>query len=62
MGRIRNGQIKRSGNDLISDNRAKFSTNFEDNKAAVMDLADIQSKKIRNVLAGYITKMMKRKE
>nr|MBI4156367.1 30S ribosomal protein S17e [Candidatus Woesearchaeota archaeon] len=62
MGRIRNRAIKRSGVDLISLHKGKFSTNFEENKKALTETADIESKKIRNVLAGYITKLMKRKQ
>jgi len=62
MGRIRNKAIKRSGIDLISLHKDKFSNNFEDNKKALMETAEIESKKIRNVLAGYITKLMKRKQ
>ena len=62
MGRIRNKAIKRSGIDLISLHKNKFSNNFEDNKKALMETAEIESKKIRNVLAGYITKLMKRKQ
>ena len=62
MGRIRNRAIKRSGKALISLHNGKFSNNFEDNKKAVMETAEIESKKIRNVLAGYITKLMKRKQ
>lgn len=62
MGRIRNRAIKRSGVDLIRLHNGKFSNNFEDNKKALMETAEIESKKIRNVLAGYITKMMKRKQ
>ena len=61
MGRIRNKQIKRSAKELIHSGRERFSDNFEDNKKAVMEAAEIQSKKLRNVLAGYITHLMKKK-
>jgi len=62
MGRIKNRLIKRNGLELVKLHRDKFSINFDDNKKSVNELAEIQSKKIRNVLAGYITKLMKRKE
>lgn len=60
MGRIRNKLIKRNAQELVNSHKDKFSKNFEDNKKALMDLVEIQSKKIRNGLAGYITNLMKR--
>lgn len=62
MGRIKNRLIKRSALELVSSNKEKFSKDFNENKKTVNELADIQSKKIRNVLAGYITKLMKRNQ
>ena len=62
MGRIKNKRIKRSALELVSSHKEKFSKDFNENKKTVIELADIQSKKIRNVLAGYITKLMKRNQ
>lgn len=45
--------------ELHSDKLAK---NFEDNKKAVGQLAEIGSKKLRNVIAGYATRLMKNKQ
>ena len=59
MGRIKNRLIKRSANDLLARYRDRFTTNFEDNKKVLGEVARIESKKIRNVLAGYLTKIMK---
>ena len=33
----------------------KFSTDFENNKELMKDFVDVNSKKIRNNIAGYIT-------
>ena len=57
MGRIRNKHIKRSGEKLIS--KHKFTNKFEENKKLVTKNADIQTKKLRNQIAGYITKKVK---
>ena len=62
MGRIKNKRIKRSALELVGSNKGKFSKDFNENKKMVNELAEIQSKKIRNVLAGYITKLMKRNQ
>ena len=35
----------------------KFTDNFEENKKLLKEILTIPSKKIRNVLAGYITEL-----
>ena len=53
--------IKRLGEDLLRQFPDKFCEDFDKNKEVLKDLLEIKSKKLRNVLAGYITKVMKRK-
>jgi small subunit ribosomal protein S17e len=60
MGRIKTIPIKTLGNDLIEEHSDKFTVDFEKNKKILGNLKNIKSKKIRNILAGYITKEMKR--
>ncbi len=60
MGRIKNIPVKALGDQLIRDHSDKFTTDFEKNKEALGKLKDIKSKKIRNIVAGYITKEMQR--
>jgi len=62
MGRIKTSFIKRIAKDLLEKNPEKFSSDFETNKRMVEELIDIKSKKIRNVVAGYITSLKKRAE
>ena len=38
----------------------EFSEEFEKNKSLVSGFADIPSKKLRNVVAGYVTHLIKR--
>ena len=56
MGRIKTKGVKVLADDLIKQNAGKFSTDFEKNKLALAELRPIKSKKIRNSLAGYISK------
>ena len=56
MGRIRPTNIKRAGNKIIADYKTKITTNFEQNKDLVDTLVDVSSKKLRNLIAGHLTK------
>jgi len=59
MGRIRTGFVKRQAEDLLKQNRARLTIKFEDNKKVVNEVAEVPTKKLRNLLAGYITKKLK---
>jgi small subunit ribosomal protein S17e len=60
MGRIKTSFIKKIAKDLLEKNADKFSTDFETNKKIVSQLIDINSKRIRNIVAGYITSLKKK--
>jgi small subunit ribosomal protein S17e len=62
MGRIKTKKIKRETNNLMEKHGDSFTTDFEKNKQLVSQYADIPSKKIRNVIAGYVTRLVKSKE
>lgn len=55
MGRIKSKLIKRTGNNLLDDD--KFNGDFNDNKKVLGNL--MPSKKIRNQVAGFITRKKK---
>ena len=59
MGRIKTRLIKRTVKSLLSDENKKFSKDFDKNKKMVTGLLEVQSKKLRNVIAGYVTKQIK---
>jgi len=59
MGRIKTVAIKRLGDELIMEHGSLFGADFEKNKKALEEIGRIKSKKIRNVIAGYITKKMR---
>ena len=59
MGRIKTTLVKRVTKDLIREYGNEFKDNFEDNKKALGRIAEIKSIKIRNAVAGYITRIKK---
>lgn len=62
MGRIKTKPIKSAGDSIWALHADKLSKDFEENKRILPQLAEVRSKKIRNVLAGYLTKKAKRGE
>jgi len=62
MGRIKNMFIRNVGNDLIDQYPDKFSLDYEKNKELINELIDIQSKTVRNKIAGFITHEIKKRE
>ena len=56
MGRIKSKLIKRTGKNLLTE-EDKFSSDFDENKKVLGKL--MPSKKIRNQVAGYITRKKK---
>ena len=62
MGRIKLQLTKRTGKKLMVEHREDFKKNFEENKKKVNEFLNVSNKKIRNTIAGYITKLMKNKK
>ena len=62
MGRIKTTLIKRTAKKLLQENEAGYSTEFSENKKNLESTLEVHSKKLRNVVAGYITKLKKRKK
>ena len=60
MGRIKNTAVKTLAKDLIMEHGKIFTDDFEKNKEALKAVKEIKSKRVRNILVGYITKEMKR--
>jgi len=61
MGRIKTKFIKRKTRELLKTYGDRFTTDFVGNKIAAGKTAKVASKKMRNVIAGYMTRL-KRKE
>lgn len=62
MGRIKTAQVKRVTVELIEKHPDKFKDNFNENKEILGKFAQVDSKRIRNVIAGYITRLIKAKK
>ncbi|MEM4703695.1 MAG: 30S ribosomal protein S17e [Candidatus Bathyarchaeia archaeon] len=56
MGNVRTEQIKRTAKELIRRFPDRFSADFEENKKTVGLLTEGTTNKIRNQIAGYITR------
>ena len=59
MGRIRTKDIKNAGKEMWVKYPDKFSTDFEASKKDVNNLGFTLSKRVRNKMAGYITRHKK---
>ncbi len=59
MGRIKSTLVKRTGQNLLKEEN-NFSENFETNKKLLG--RTMPSKKVRNKIAGYISRLKKREE
>ena len=55
-------RIKRISNELLEKYPDKFSSDFDENKEAIKQLAVVRSKLLRNKIAGYITSYIHRQE
>ena len=53
---IKPSYIKRLGEQLIDQQPERFGRDFGENKAGVGETTVIGSKKVRNRIAGYITR------
>jgi len=62
VGRIKTKPVKRITKELFARHSDTFKKDFTENKKLVSQYADIKSKKIRNTIAGYVTKLMRTKE
>lgn len=53
-------RIKRLSMLVLENHRDKFTTNFAENKKTLDQLVIVRSKGLKNEVAGYITKLLKR--
>jgi len=58
---IKPSYIKTLGTELVAKQREHFSNNFEENKQQLSKSALIESKRVRNRVAGYITRKINTK-
>lgn len=53
---IKPSYIKSMGTALLEQHGKSFNGNFDDNKKVVTEITTIESKMIRNRVAGYVTR------
>ena len=58
---IKPSYIKTIGTELLAKQRENFSNNFDANKQQLATSAIIESKRVRNRVAGYITRKINTK-
>lgn len=58
MGKVRPEHVKRIAKELVQRFPDKFTTNFENNKKLVEEFTNLSSTKLRNRIAGYVTRLV----
>lgn len=53
---IKPAYVKKTATTLIEEYPDAFGPEFEHNKELVMELTNVESKSVRNRIAGYITR------
>ncbi|MEM2578883.1 MAG: 30S ribosomal protein S17e [Desulfurococcaceae archaeon] len=59
MGKVRTKLIKKTAKDLFTKHPEVFSEDFQHNKEVLREMMDSYSKRVRNKVAGYITRLVK---
>ncbi|WFN35040.1 30S ribosomal protein S17e [Methanogenium sp. S4BF] len=59
---IKPSYIKSLSQELIVKHGNRFSGDFDENKLAVSEVSVIDSKRVRNRVAGYITRKVNRRK
>lgn len=62
MGRIKTQPVKRITNQIVKEHRGELKKDFNENKKIVEQFVEIRSKKLRNSIAGYATRLAKKEE
>ena len=60
MGRVRTKTVKKASRVIIEKYYSRLTLDFDTNKRVCSEIAIIQSKRLRNKIAGFTTHLMKR--
>jgi small subunit ribosomal protein S17e len=58
LGKVRQDQIKKPAREILTRYHERFTTNFEENKKILDQVATVYSPRMKNRIAGYITRLM----
>ncbi len=61
MGRIKTLLVKRLAKKLIKVHGSEFTPEFDKNKALVQKYTNVVSHKMRNIIAGYTSRLIRQK-
>lgn len=62
MGRIKTQLVKRAALKFMHQHPNTFKKDFSENKVLLMGVSEIYSKKLRNIIAGYLTRLVRQQE
>lgn len=62
MGRIKTKAVKRITEELVNNYFDEFTEDFDENKKVVEKYVDVPSTKLRNIITGYVTRLVKSRE
>ncbi len=62
MGRIKTRFEKASGQKIYEKVKAEVTEDFQKNKEVVAKYAEIPSKRLRNKIVGYVTRLFKQEQ
>jgi len=57
MGRVKSVLVKKVAEKLMADHPERFTEDFESNKRVVDEMVIVYSKKLRNLIAGHVTRV-----
>lgn len=57
MGKVRIAAVKKVARELVARYPDKFTTDYESNKKVLADLVDAKTKRLRNRVVGYVTRL-----
>ncbi|RVD90692.1 40S ribosomal protein S17 [Tubulinosema ratisbonensis] len=60
MGQVKNKTVKNAAATIVEKFYSKLSNDFYHNKLVVRDVTQIHTKKLRNQVIGYVTRLYKR--
>ena len=58
LANVRSEKVKKIARELLKKYPDKFTADFEENKKVIASLAKIPTTKLRNNIAGYITRLV----
>ena len=62
MGRVKTILVKRITHKIMETDRNLIADDFQKNKEVINRLVSVRSKKLRNIIAGYATRLVKKEK